>query len=100
MSEFLDAAQASPYIAPPATPPGDLYFTFTKPDGDSFLASAAQAEGFLRLGYTVTGEQTLSDSDTFRNAVSPGAVLPPASGVDTTEATGTSGARPQTPPAA
>jgi hypothetical protein len=100
MSEFLDAAQASPYRAPVATPPGDLYFTFSKPDGDTFLAAAAQAEGYLRLGYTVTGEQTLSDSDAFRDAVSPGSLLPPASGVEGTEATATPGAMPQGAPKA
>ena len=97
MSAFLDAAQASgAYVAPTATPPGDLYFVYQKPDGEQFVASAANAENYLRLGYTVNSEVTLSDSDSFRDLLSPGSLAAPASGVDTTEATGTSGARPQT----
>lgn len=98
-STFLSAAQTSPYVVPRATPPGDLYFTYQKPDGDSFIASAANAETYLRLGYTVTGEVTLSDSDSFRDSVSPGADEPPASGVEHSEATATPGVKVNTPPA-
>lgn len=100
MSVFLTAAQTSPYVMPTATPPGDLFFEYAKPDGTSFIATAANAEQYLRLGYTVSGEHTLNDSDDWRAAVSPGSQLPPASGVETTEATATPGAMPQTPPAA
>lgn len=99
-SEFLAAAQADPYRAPVATPPGDLYFTYQRPDGDSFVASAANAENYLRLGFTVTGEMSLSDSDSFRASVSPGADEPPASGVEHSEATATPGVKVNTPPAA
>lgn len=100
MSEFLDAAQTDPYRAPVATPPGDLFFTYQKPDGETFIGSAANAEGYLRLGFTVTGEETLSDSDSFRESVSPGADEPPASGVEYSEATATPGVKSGTPPAA
>jgi hypothetical protein len=83
MSVFLDAAQASPYVPPQATPPGDLYFTYRSPAGESFVTSAANVEAYLRVGCTVTGEQTISDSDTYRDLVSPGTNLPPASGTAT-----------------
>jgi hypothetical protein len=74
MSEWLDAAQA--------TPPGDLHFTYQTPAGDTFVTTAANVEQYLRLGYTVTGEQTISDSETYRDLVSPGTNLPPASGTE------------------
>ena len=90
-SPFLAAAQADPYVAPQATPPGNLFFHYQKPDGDTFLGSAAQAEGYLRLGFKVTGEETVDDTDSFRDVVSPGSVLPPASGVEHSEATATPG---------
>jgi len=96
---FLSAAQASPYIPPLATPPGNLFFTYQRPDGDTFIASAAQAELFLRLGFTVSGEQTVDDSDSFRALVSPGSLAPPASGVEFSEATATPGVKAAAPPA-
>jgi|SRR5262252_4273612 len=99
-SPFLTAAQADPYVAPAATPPGNLYFWYQKPDGETFLGSAAQAEGFLRLGYTVTGEEAVDDTDSFRDLVSPGSLLPPASGVEHSEATATPGVAVKIPPAA
>jgi len=89
MSQWLDAAQQS--TEPLATPPGDLYFEYSKPDGDTFLASAANAEHYLAKGYTVTGEQTISDSDTFRDMLSPGTNAAPADGTATSEATATTG---------
>jgi len=98
MSEWLEAAQAEPK-PPLGTPPSNLFFTYQKPDGDSFLAPATSVDEYRKLGYTVTGEQTIDDSDAFRAVVSPGTETPPASGVESTEATGTSGAMPQTPPA-
>jgi hypothetical protein len=82
MSVWLDAAQATPYVAPQATPPGDLHFTYQTPAGDSFVTTAANVEQYLRQGYTVTGEQTISDSETYRDLVSPGTNLPPASGTE------------------
>ena len=80
-SPFLKAAQAEPYVAPTATPPGNLFFHYTKPDGDTFLSSAAQVEGYLRQGFKVVGEETISDTDSFRDVVSPGSNEPPAAGV-------------------
>ena len=80
MSDWLTAAQTEPYRAPAATPPGDLYFTYQRHDGDSFIASAANAENYLLQGFTVTGEQTLSDTDSFRDTVSPGSSEPPVDG--------------------
>src|SRR6516162_4081168 len=97
-SPWLQAAQASPPPAPLGTPPADLYFTYTKPDGDSFVNSAALAEEYLRLGYTVSGEQTLDSSEAWQQAVSPGSTEPPASGVEHSEATATPGAMPQPAP--
>jgi len=90
-SPFLAAAQADPYVAPQATPPGNLFFVYQRLDGDTFLGSAAQAEGYLRLGYKVTGEETVDDTESFRGMVSPGSLLPPASGVEYSEATATAG---------
>jgi len=98
MSVFLTAAQATPYVLPTATPPGDLYFTYQRPDGDQFVGTAANAENYLRLGFTVVGELTLSDSDSFRNAVSPGAGAPPFDGTSATEVTATPGVKATTAP--
>jgi hypothetical protein len=94
MSIWLDAAQTDPYVAPAATPPGDLYFTYQQADGvTQFLNSAAHAEGYLALGYTVLSEVTLSDGDSFRAAVSPGSDQPPADGVTHSAATNTPGSK-------
>ncbi|HYW88422.1 MAG TPA: hypothetical protein VFB50_11665 [Chloroflexota bacterium] len=99
-SPWLTAAQAE-QGAPIGTPPGNLYFAFKKPDGDEFVGPASSAEEYLKLGYTVTGEHTVEDSDSFRDLVSPGSLEPPASGVESTEATANSGAMPAAaPPAA
>jgi len=46
-----------PYVTPPST----LYFTYLKLDGDSFVGPASHAEQYLRMGYTITGEQTIED---------------------------------------
>jgi hypothetical protein len=91
-SPWLKAAQAADATAGLAqTPPADLYFTFTRPDGDSFLAPASSAEQYLRKGYTVTGEQRITDSNQFRDVVSPGSLAPAASGVpEATDSTSTS----------
>jgi len=92
-SPFLAAAQADTYVAPQATPPGNLYFWYQRTDGDSFLGSAAHAEGYLRLGYKVTGEEEVDDTDSFRELASPGSLEPPASGVEHSEATATPGVK-------
>jgi len=84
MSEFLTAAQADPYVAPFATPPGNLFFHYEKPDGDSFIGSAANVDVYLRQGFKVVGEETVDDSDSFRSLVSPGSLEPPAAGVEAT----------------
>jgi len=81
----LTAAQAEP-TAPAGTPPGNLYFSYKKPDGDEFIGPATSAEEYLKLGYTVTGEHTVEDSNSFRDLVSPGSLEPPASGVETSQA--------------
>jgi hypothetical protein len=79
-SPWLSAAQADQ--EPPAgTPPGDLFFTYQRPDGDSFIGPASSAELYLRKGYTVTGEQTIANSAEFRDKVSPGSAAPAVSGV-------------------
>jgi hypothetical protein len=93
MSVFLDAAQTSPYVAPTATPPGDLYFTYSRPDGEQFVGTAANVENYLRLGFTVLDEMTLSDSDSFRDAVSPGTGAPPFDGAGASVATNTPGSK-------
>jgi hypothetical protein len=98
MSDWLTAAQVAQQ-APLATPPGNLYFTFTSPAGDTFVGPAANVETYLRAGFTVTGEQLVDDSDSFRELVSPGSLVPPADGTATTEATATAGITHQTPPA-
>lgn len=95
MSEFLDAAQAEPYVAPVATPPGHLFFTYQKPDGETFIATAANVEQYLRQGFTVTGEQEIEDSNEHRDLISPGSNEPPASGVDHIDEV----VPPETPPA-
>jgi hypothetical protein len=99
MSDWLTAAQTTPYREPVATAPGDLFFVFVRPDGDSFLGAASHAESYLRQGFTVSGEETVSDSESFRNLVSPGSAAPPASGVATSEATATAGVTEQAPAA-
>lgn len=43
------------------TAPGTLYFTFKRVDGDDFVAPAANAEGYLRKGYTIVGKQDIED---------------------------------------
>ena len=86
MSDWLKAAQSA-QSETLATPPGNLYFTYKRPDGDTFVGPAANAETYLRAGFTVEGEQTADDSDSFRELVSPGSLEPPASGVATTPAT-------------
>jgi len=85
-SQWLQAAQAAQSTTP-GTPPGDLFFTYKRPDGDTFIGSAANAEVYLREGFTVEGEQTIEGSESFRDLVSPGSREPPASGVTTTSAT-------------
>jgi hypothetical protein len=43
------------------TPPSTLYFTYQRPDGDTFVGAATSAESYLRQGFTITGEQTIED---------------------------------------
>jgi hypothetical protein len=96
-SKYLQEAEKG-LPEPVGTPPGDLYFTYTQPDGTTFINGAALAEGYLRLGYTVGGEQTLNDYTEWQQAVSPGSLAPPASGVEQTEATATAGVTQQAAP--
>ncbi len=97
-SPWLEAAQAGPE-ALSGTPPGDLFFTYEKPNGEQFVGGAAQAEGFLRQGFKVVGEQRISDSNELRRIVSPGSYEEPASGAHLSEATATPGAMPPSEPA-
>jgi hypothetical protein len=55
-----DAAQG-----PIPTVPSTLYFTYKRTDGDTFVGPASNAEGYLRKGYTITGEQTIEDFAAF-----------------------------------
>lgn len=83
-SPWLTAAQADPYVEPGATfpaVPGNLFFTYERPDGSSFLAAASSVELYLRKGYKVTGEQTVADSNELRKLISPGTGAPAVSGV-------------------
>ena len=98
-SPWLTAAQAEP-TAPAGTPPGNLFFSYKKPDGDEFVGPATSAEEYLKLGYTVTGEHTVEDSNSFRDLVSPGSLEPPASGVETTPTTTTESQPEASPPPA
>jgi hypothetical protein len=43
------------------TPPSTLYFTYQRTDGDSFVGAATSAEAYLRMGYTITDQQTIED---------------------------------------
>lgn len=43
------------------TVPSTLYFTYTRPDGDTFVGPASHAENYLRQGFTITGEQTIEN---------------------------------------
>jgi hypothetical protein len=79
-SPWLQAAQSEQGQLV-GTPPGDLYFTFERPDGEQFIASASSAEQYLRRGYKVISEQTIRDSNEARRIISPGSVQPAASGV-------------------
>ena len=49
--------ETGPYVTPPST----LYFTYLRTDGDSFVGPASHAEQYLRMGYTITGEQTIEN---------------------------------------
>jgi hypothetical protein len=83
-SPWLTAAQADPYVPAAATAPaapGNLFFTYERPDGSTFIAAASSAEQYLSKGFKVTGEQTVADSNELRKLVSPGSVEPAASGV-------------------
>jgi hypothetical protein len=57
-SPWLKQAQAATPEAPLGDPPGDLYFTYSKPGGDSFDAPASHLQSYLAKGYTVTGEKS------------------------------------------
>jgi len=88
MSDWLQAAQATRQ-AILATPPGDLYFTYKRSDGDTFIGPASNVEQYVLQGNTVIGEITISGSDDFVAIVSPGSLEPPASGVEAPGATAT-----------
>jgi hypothetical protein len=72
------------------TPPSTLYFTYQRPDGDSFVGAATSAEAYLRLGYTITGEQTIDDFVAFNEQQSAPAAPAPAKTSTTTSKASTS----------
>jgi len=59
--DFIAQANLIHENGPYVTPPSTLYFTYLKLDGDSFVGPASHAEQYLRMGYTITGEQTIED---------------------------------------
>jgi hypothetical protein len=62
------------------TPPSTLYFTYQRTDGDSFVGAASSAEVYLRLGYTITDQQTIEDFTAWNeaNAATPAPAQTPA----------------------
>jgi hypothetical protein len=82
------AALAEKAVAEGATPtpPGTLYFTFKRTDGDTFVAPAANAEGYLRKGYTIEGELTIEGIAAWNDANAAAATPAPAATKTTAKA--------------
>jgi hypothetical protein len=59
--DFIAQANLVHENGPYVTPPSTLYFTYLRTDGDSFVGPASHAEQYLRIGYTITGEQTIDN---------------------------------------
>jgi hypothetical protein len=59
--DFIAQANLIHENGPYVTPPSTLYFTYLRTDGDSFVGPASHAEQYLRIGYTITGEQTIDN---------------------------------------
>ena len=63
-TDFVAQAQLVHDNGPYVTPPSTLYFHFLKPAwGDqpeeTIVSKATNAEMYLRLGYTITGQETI-----------------------------------------
>ena len=64
--DFIAQANMIHENGPAVTPPSTLYFTYLKPawedqPEESIVAKATNAEMYLRIGYTITGEQTIEN---------------------------------------
>jgi hypothetical protein len=59
--DYAALAKQAVEQGPIPTPPSTLYFTYKRTDGDSFVGAATSAESYLRLGYTISGEETIED---------------------------------------
>ena len=62
--DFVAQANLIHENGPAVTPPSTLYFHFLKPAWEdqleeTIVAPATNAEMYLRLGYTITGEETI-----------------------------------------
>jgi hypothetical protein len=58
---WLEVAQRGVPEAVLATPPGNLFFTYRRKDGEEFLAPAANWETYVAKGYEVTDQQYIED---------------------------------------
>jgi hypothetical protein len=67
MTDFIAQANLIHENGPAVTPPSTLYFHFLKPAtedfpaGETIIAPATNAEMYLRIGYTITGEETIEN---------------------------------------
>jgi hypothetical protein len=66
MTDFIAQANLIHENGPAVTPPSTLYFHFLKPASDfgeaeTVIAPATNAEMYLRIGYTITGEETIEN---------------------------------------
>ena len=59
--DFVAQANLIHENGPAVTPPSTLYFHFLKTDGETIIAPATNAEMYLRIGYTITGEETIEN---------------------------------------
>jgi hypothetical protein len=59
--DFVAQANLIHENGPAVTPPSTLYFHFLKTDGETVIAPATNAEMYLRIGYTITGEETIEN---------------------------------------
>jgi hypothetical protein len=68
--DFIAQAEMIHEHGPAVTPPATLFFTYLKPasefgEAESVVAKATNAEMYLRLGYTITGQQTIENLTEF-----------------------------------
>jgi hypothetical protein len=65
-TDFVAQANLIHENGPAVTPPSTLYFHFLKPawedqPEETIIAPATNAEMYLRIGYTITGEETIEN---------------------------------------